>query len=229
MHTYVVRVWLPDRPGALGAVAARIGAVGGDVVGIDILERGAGQVIDELVVELPGIDGPIDALVALMVDEMHQVDEVDVEEVTAVGSSDTPRIDALDAAVALVATSTAGDAVGELCRRAISTVGADWGVVVELASGAMITGQGDAPSADWVAAFVAGGQSSDRVRAGMSGPDDVVWAPLATSAMALVLGRNGPAFRSRERRQAAALARIVDIGLAASTGMDPAGSSVPGA
>ena len=51
MATYVIRVWLPDRPGALGAVASRIGAVGGDVVAIDILERGAGRAIDELVVD----------------------------------------------------------------------------------------------------------------------------------------------------------------------------------
>ncbi len=31
--TFVVRVWLPDRPGALGQVASRIGAVHGDVIG----------------------------------------------------------------------------------------------------------------------------------------------------------------------------------------------------
>ncbi|MTB02371.1 MAG: ACT domain-containing protein, partial [Actinobacteria bacterium] len=52
-QTYILRVWMPDRPGALGALASRIGAVGGDVTGIDILERGAGRAIDELVVELP--------------------------------------------------------------------------------------------------------------------------------------------------------------------------------
>ena len=51
METYVVRMWLPDRPGALGQVASRIGAVRGEIVGIDILERGAGRAIDELVVE----------------------------------------------------------------------------------------------------------------------------------------------------------------------------------
>jgi len=39
MDTFVVRLWLPDRPGALGQVASRIGAVHGDVVGIKILER----------------------------------------------------------------------------------------------------------------------------------------------------------------------------------------------
>ena len=45
MEHYAVRVWLPDRPGALGQVASRIGAVRGDVVGIEILQRGAGRAI----------------------------------------------------------------------------------------------------------------------------------------------------------------------------------------
>ena len=76
MATFVLRLWLPDRPGALGAVASRIGAVRGDLVGIDILERGAGQVIDELVVELPSDD-----LVSLLVSEVGQVDGVEVEDV----------------------------------------------------------------------------------------------------------------------------------------------------
>src|SRR3954465_7765728 len=75
MPTYVIRVWMPDRPGALGAVASRIGAVGGDMVGIDILERGAGRAIDELVVELPD-----ESLVPLLVAEICEVDGVDVEE-----------------------------------------------------------------------------------------------------------------------------------------------------
>ena len=35
METYVVRMWLPDRAGALGQVASRIGAVRGDVAGIE--------------------------------------------------------------------------------------------------------------------------------------------------------------------------------------------------
>ena len=42
------------------------------------------------------------------------------------------------------------------------------------------------------------------------GPDDVVWAPLPAANLALVMGREGHAFRARERRSAAALARIVD-------------------
>src|SRR5438045_5925946 len=79
MATFVVRVWLPDRPGALGAIASRIGAVRGEIVGIEILERGGGRAVDDLVVELP--DGSsLDLLVA----ELAQVDGVDVEVVRPV-------------------------------------------------------------------------------------------------------------------------------------------------
>jgi len=79
VHTVVVRVWLPDRPGALGQVASRIGAVRGDVLGIEVLESGAGSVIDELVVVLPD-----EGLVALMVNEIDAVDGVSVEDVRAI-------------------------------------------------------------------------------------------------------------------------------------------------
>src|SRR5687767_11684576 len=79
METYVVRVWLPDRPGALGQVASRIGAMRGDVTGIDILERGGGRAVDELVIVLP--DG---SDIGLLVTEITQVDGVAVEDVRAV-------------------------------------------------------------------------------------------------------------------------------------------------
>src|SRR4029453_812232 len=98
MERFVLRVWVPDRPGALGAVASRIGAVRGDVVGIDILERGAGRAIDELVVELPSED-----LVPLLVAEVNQVDGVDVEDVRPVAVQlRDPRLDALETAAMLV-------------------------------------------------------------------------------------------------------------------------------
>ena len=76
METYIVRVWLPDRPGALGQVASRIGAVRGEIVGIDILERGGGRAIDELAVQIPDA-----SLVDLLVSEIRAVDGVDVEEI----------------------------------------------------------------------------------------------------------------------------------------------------
>jgi hypothetical protein len=205
-QTYILRVWMPDRPGALGALASRIGAVGGDVTGIDILERGAGRAIDELVVELPD-----DALVELLVTEIHQVDGVDIESIRpAAEALHDPRVDALETAALLVGAPTPSAALEELCVHGVRTVGAQWGVVLDLADGSIISEVGECPSAAWIAAFVAGSQSSARVSDGDAGPSDVVWAPLPAAGRALVMGRNGESFRARERRQAAALARIVD-------------------
>jgi hypothetical protein len=205
-QTYILRVWMPDRPGALGALASRIGAVGGDVTGIDILERGAGRAIDELVVELPD-----DALVELLVTEIHQVDGVDIESIRPASEAlHDPRVDALETAALLVGAPTPSAALEELCVHGVRTVGAQWGVVLDLADGSIISEVGECPSAAWIAAFVAGSQSSARVSDGDAGPSDVVWAPLPAAGRALVMGRNGESFRARERRQAAALARIVD-------------------
>ena len=86
MHTVIIRVWLPDRPGALGQVASRIGSVRGDVLGIEILEVGAGRVIDELVVALPD-----PALVDLMVNEVHAIDGVSVEYVRPIDGESLRR------------------------------------------------------------------------------------------------------------------------------------------
>jgi hypothetical protein len=74
--SYLLRIRLPDRPGALGLVASRIGAVGGDIVAIDILGRDRGHAVDEFVVELAGSH-----LVALLRNEIHEVDGVIIEEV----------------------------------------------------------------------------------------------------------------------------------------------------
>jgi ACT domain-containing protein len=78
MAGYVVRIELPDRPGALGLVASRIGAVGGDIVAINILEREGGQAVDEFVVEIGG-----DHLIELLRNEIHEVDGVTVLEIAA--------------------------------------------------------------------------------------------------------------------------------------------------
>jgi hypothetical protein len=205
-RTYVLRVWLPDRPGALGAVASRVGAVGGDVVGIDILERGGGRAIDEVAVELPGDD-----LVELLIHEVQQVDGVDVEDIRpAEDAVHDPRLDALETAAVLVGAGSTDEAVSALCQHAVRTIGAAWAAIVSLEDGSVVHGDGAHPGGAWLLAFVNGSQSSARVANGDAGPDDVAWAPLPAAGLGLVLGRRGQAFRARERRQAAALARIVD-------------------
>ena len=172
METFVVRLWLPDRPGALGAVASRIGAVRGDVVGIDILERGAGRVIDELVVDLPDAD-----LVSMLVAEITQVDGVDVEDVRpAPAELVDPRLDALETAAVLVGATTFSELLAALVAHARRDFGAEWAVVVDLDERVLLASHGAPPPPGWLVAFVTGSQSSAAVCSGECGPDDVAWA-----------------------------------------------------
>lgn len=202
----MLRIWLPDRPGALGQVASRIGAVRGEIVGIDILERGAGRAIDELAVELP--DG---SLTDLLVAEVQQVDGVDVEEIRPVADAlHDPRLDALETAAILVGAQDADELAEATVVHARRVIGAAWAAMVNLDQGEVVAEAGEIPPVPWLLAFVAGSQASARVTAGESGADDLVWSPLPASGLALVLGRDGHAFRARERRQVAALARIAD-------------------
>jgi 23S rRNA U2552 (ribose-2'-O)-methylase RlmE/FtsJ len=217
--TFVIRMWLPDRPGALGQVASRIGAVRGDVVGIDILERENGQAVDELVVELPAA-GLLDLLVA----EVRQVDGVAVEEVRPVADArHDPRLDALEAAAQLVGADGIDDLLDAVVGHAGRVVGAAWVAVTDLegqsAAEHTLVASDDAPNRAWLEAFLAGSRAAERAggrgdRQGRgSGAGDVVWAPLPQSGLALVLGREGMPYRARERRQVAALARVVDTRL----------------
>ena len=174
MENYVVRMWLPDRPGALGQVASRIGAVRGEIVGIEILERGGGRAIDELVVTLPE-----PGLEDLLVQEIQQVDGVDVEEIRPVADAlHDPRLDALETAAILVGATEKDELTRAVVVHARRAVGAQWAAVVQLDGGAIVAEEGPVPPAGWLVAFVQGSQSSARVVAGETGPDDVVWSPL---------------------------------------------------
>ncbi len=72
---------MPDRPGALGLVASRIGAVGGDIIAIDILDRVDDRVIDEFAVDISQRRSR-----RPLRDEIHEVDGAqvtDIQEITA--------------------------------------------------------------------------------------------------------------------------------------------------
>lgn len=52
--SFLLRVVVPDRPGSLGSVASAVGAAGGDIVGVDVVEhRGDGTAVDDFLVDLP--------------------------------------------------------------------------------------------------------------------------------------------------------------------------------
>jgi hypothetical protein len=206
VETYVVRVWMPDRPGALGQVVSRIGAVRGDVVGIDILERGAGRAIDELVVQLPDAE-----LLPLLLNEIADVDGVDVEDVRpAADSLRDPHLAALETAAMLVGAATVDELLSLLAEHASHDFNAEWAGVIDVNESLVRAAVGPVPPAAWLEAFVEGSSSSARVAAHEAGPDDIAWAPLPSARVSLVIGRSGRPLRARERRQVAALARIAD-------------------
>jgi hypothetical protein len=74
--SYLLRVVLPDRPGALGAVATALGHVGADILSLDVVERSIGRATDDLVVELPP-----DKLADSLVTAARTVEGVEVESI----------------------------------------------------------------------------------------------------------------------------------------------------
>lgn len=201
MITVVVRVWMPDRPGALGQVASRIGAVRGDVLGIEILEQGAGRVIDELTVSLPDDD-----LIGLLTVEIGAVDGVSVENIRQI---DVDRVDSNLAALAIGAAMAECDQderLDVLCSGVQRVVDADW--VVAMRSGETIAQYGEPPEMAWLQAFLAGSEHLDVTDD--SAPSDLVWAQLVTSGLYVAAGRTERPIHERERVRVSLLARLAD-------------------
>ena len=200
MHTVVVRVWLPDRPGALGQVASRIGAVRGDVLGIEILEQGGGRAVDELVVGLPGSD-----LVDLLVAEIGAVDGVSVEHVRPIeGDRLDPDVIALTVGAEL-AEAPAVDRLAVLCDGITRIADAEWSVVVH--GRRVLHAHGEPPDVAWLLAYLDG---SEHLRSSGGAPSDLLYAHLLRSGVSVAAGRSARPVHERERVRVALLARVAD-------------------
>lgn len=199
----VVRVWLPDRPGALGLVASRIGAIGADIVGVDVLERSEHVAVDEFAVTLESED-----LVKLLVREIEEVDGASVEQWERVERFPDP-LDALETIEHLCTADDVEDLAARLTARVHAEFNADWAAVVG-ESALVATAGDDVPGPSVLHALASGTSASPAVAAGDSGPDDLAVAPLTAHGAFLLVGRVGHPFRRRERRQLLALARVAD-------------------
>jgi hypothetical protein len=200
----VVRVWLPDRPGALGLVASRIGAIGADIVGVDVLERSEHVAVDEFAVTLASED-----LVKLLVREIEEVDGASVEQWERVERFPDP-LDALETVEHVCGAVNTNDLAARLTERVRSEFSADWAAVLRESQLVATSGE-DVPDASMLHAFASGTSASPAVAAGESGPDDLAVAPLDGRGGFLLVGRVGHPFRRRERRQLLALARVADL------------------
>jgi hypothetical protein len=216
---FVLRVWLPDRPGVLGLVASRIGAVGGDLAGIEIVDRGAGRAVDELLLELPD-----PGLVDMLIREVSEVDGVDVEDVRpAPRHRFDGRLGVLDAATDMVAAETLDLLVARLAGYVHRALGADWTTVVDIAANEQVLRIGEAPAVDWLLAFARGASASETSSGlgpadesgsiGAHGPEsmgprrptsespDVAWAVITPRSLVVLLGRDDIEIRPTERAE----------------------------
>ena len=200
VHTLVIRVWLPDRPGALGQVASRIGAVKGDVLDIEVLEVGGGRAIDELVVALPDA-----SLVDLMVAEVHAIDGVSVEHVRHTDGAHTDGGLLALSLAAEYAEADVADRVEALLDGIARLTEAEW---VLLARGTeTVQSWGSAPSADWLHSLLAGSRHLGDPHATAS---DLFWADVPGAGMWLAAGRPDRPVHERERVRLDLFARIAD-------------------
>lgn len=201
----MLRVALPDRPGALGAVASRIGSVRGDVVAVEIIERGAGRAVDEFVVDVAD-----DENLPLLLSEILEVDGVVVEEAHPIsGGVRDRRLDAYETAALIVAERTPHDVLLALASRARHELDASWATVVDVSERMLIASDGPTPTPPWVAAFVEGQRRGDGSFA--NDDNDLEWIELAAWDLVLVVGRPGWRFGTRERDRMIALARLADV------------------
>jgi hypothetical protein len=218
----VLRIWLPDRPGALGAVASRVGAVKADVVGIDVIERDGGVAIDELVVDLPD-----ETLIDLMLAEIRQVDGVGVEEVhrDPAAPSD-PGAASLDAARRVI-EADASDALAEAVAEAgRALVGADWACVLTNPEPVLIGSSGASPLPSWLAAYRDGVRGPD-IDGPAAPPRDPLCLPIPGSGCDLMVGRQSRPIRGRERDRLVGLAALAAVRWAqVARAADPSGSAV---
>jgi hypothetical protein len=127
--SYLLRIVLPDRPGALGAVASALGHVGADILSLDVIERSPGRATDDLVVELPP-----DKLADTLVSAAVTVEGVQVESIRPYAGQIDPHreLELLDNLAAKPAESlpTLADGVARVFR-------AGWALVL----GAPVSGQ----------------------------------------------------------------------------------------
>ena len=215
--SYLLRVVLPDRPGALGALATALGEVGADIQSLVVVERGAGGAVDDLVVELPAGAMP-DALVSAATAADAVVESVRPYPGGKEVHDDLTLVDELVGAGPLAAQRLAERAPGLLRAGWAAVLGAgdDGRAQVQHASAGAPEDLGQV-AVPWVPLAAARrlGAATDADASGWV-PErwqvlgtELVAAPLGRPDVALLLARpGGPAFRQREVVRLAHLAGL---------------------
>jgi ACT domain len=213
--SHLLRLVVPDRPGILGAVATALGEAGIDIVSVDVLERGGGVAVDDIVVDLPAGRLP-DSLITAA----HTVPGVQVESLRPfAGPLDTHReLELLEA----LARTGAGTAVKLLAAELPRVFHSGWAVVLsgdgqpcEVLAASDAAPAFDGMTVPWLpmtSALLLPSEADWLPERWREMAIEMMAAPYSSPQTAVVIGRSGgPAFRRSE------LLRLVHLtGIAAS-------------
>jgi ACT domain len=205
--SYLLRLVMPDRPGILGAVATALGTAGIDIVSLDVLERGTGVAVDDVVVDLPA-----DRLPDSLITVAQSVPDVRVESLRPyAGPLDTHReLELLDALAHAGGNPPDPALAAKLLAAELPRVfHSGWAVVLDCGAGgwSMRSASEAAPSFDgvelpWMPLTGATLLPSDDEWLPERWREmaiEMMAAPYGNGACAVVVGRSGgPAFRRSE-------------------------------
>lgn len=216
--SYLLRVYLEDRPGSLGLLAVQLGSVGADILSLEVVERGDGYAVDDLVVDVaPG------ALPDTLITAAEKLKGVRVDSIRPyAGLLDTHReLELVDQ----VATADA-DRLQILVDGAPRVLRVSWATVITGGSGGVLQlfGSSGAPEtpltrAEWLPLTRAAQLDADAEWVPQTWRDmdtRLAAAPLGNGEKAILLGRiGGPDFRPSEIARLGYLAGIVSTVLRA--------------
>lgn len=212
--SFLIRVQLPDKPGNLGALASALGATGADILSVDVVERGGGIAIDDLVVELPS-----GRLPDVLITAAESIPDVEVDAVRPyAGVLDTHRELELVEEVA----SAPSRGVTTFVEGVPKIVRAGWAVVVGYNGQGVhrVAGSAAAPETPHVdlpwmplsRATVLDGEEDWVPPTWRELGTELAATPLGKPERVLLVGRpGGPMFRASEVARLAHLAGIVAV------------------
>jgi len=129
---YLLRVSVPDRPGALGALATAIGEAGGDITAVDVVERGPTAAVDDVLVETADAESA-----GTILAKLESLPKIVIEAWQPFTEGDQLR-DGLDIVDGL--GSTASRALAAITRIAPAVLRARWVVIIDQVSGGDMLG-----------------------------------------------------------------------------------------
>lgn len=215
---FLLRVYLEDRPGSLGMLAVALGSVGADIASLEVVERGKGYAVDDIVVDLsPG------SLPDALITAAEKVNGVQVDSIRPYdGLLDTHReLELVDH----VAAARAANRLQVLVDETPRVLRVSWATVITAgpAGAVQLVGSSGAPEtqlaqADWLplASSAQLDSDADWVPEPWRDMDTrMAAAPLGDGRKALLLGRmGGPDFRPSEIARLGYLTGIVSTVLA---------------